>query len=115
MSICKSFMPLTAYLQQDAEFGGFWDNINNEFNSANHQLKSIAQVDELLLDQPLRKQSIQVRETIVLPLLTIQQYCLQKIGQLEQEEQPNKKLINTYEKLVTRSLYGNINASRNAV
>lgn len=115
MSICKSFMPLTAYLQQDAEFGGFWDNINNEFNSANHQLKSIAQVDELLLDQPLRKQSIQVRETIVLPLLTIQQYCLQKIGQLEQEEQPNIKLINTYEKLVTRSLYGNINASRNAV
>ncbi len=115
MSICKSFMPLTAYLQQDPEFGGFWDNINNEFNSANQHLKSIAQVDALLLDQPLRKESIRVRESIVLPLLTIQQYCLQKIGQLEREEQPDKALIATYEKLVTRSLYGNINASRNAV
>ncbi len=115
MSICKSFMPLTAYLQQDPEFGGFWDNINDEFNLANQHLKSIAQVDSLLVDQPLRKESIRVRESIVLPLLTIQQYCLQKIGQLEREAQPDKALIVTYEKLVTRSLYGNINASRNAV
>ena len=115
MSICKSFMPLTAYLQHDPEFGGFWQNINDEFNLANKQLKSIAQVDDLLLDQPLRKESIRVRESIVLPLLTIQQYCLQKIAQLERQEQPDKALIATYEKLVTRSLYGNINASRNAV
>lgn len=115
MSICKSFMPLTAYLQQDPEFGGFWQNINDEFNSANQQLKSIAQVDALLLDQPLRKESIRVRESIVLPLITIQQYCLQKIGQLERQDKPDQALIATYEKLVTRSLYGNINASRNAV
>ena len=115
MSICKSFMPLTAYLQHDPEFGGFWQNINDEFNLANKQLKSIAQVDDLLLDQPLSKESIRVRESIVLPLLTIQQYCLQKIAQLERQEQPDKALIATYEKLVTRSLYGNINASRNAV
>ncbi len=115
MSICKSFMPLTAYLQQDPEFGVFWDNINDEFNSANEQLKSIANNDTLLSDQPLRKESIQVRESIVLPLLTIQQYCLQKIGHLEQSKTPDLELITTYEKLVTRSLYGNINASRNAV
>jgi len=115
MSICKSFMPLTAYLQQDPEFGGFWDNINDEFELANSHLKSIAEVDTLLFDQPLRKESIRVRESIVLPLLTIQQYCLQKIGQLERVENPDQKLIATYEKLVTRSLYGNINASRNAV
>ncbi len=115
MSICKSFMPLTAYLQQDPEFGVFWDNINDEFNSANEQLKSIANNDTLLSDQPLRKESIQVRESIVLPLLTIQQYCLQKIGHLEQSKNPDLELISTYEKLVTRSLYGNINASRNAV
>ncbi|TDR23681.1 phosphoenolpyruvate carboxylase type 1 [Marinicella litoralis] len=115
MSICKSFMPLTAYLQQDPEFGGFWDNINDEFKLANKHLKSIAEVDTLLLDQPLRKESIRVRESIVLPLLTIQQYCLQKMGQLARQEQPDKALMATYEKLVTRSLYGNINAARNAV
>ena len=39
--------------------------------------------------------------------LVIQQYALQRIGQ----ETEHKEL---YEKIVTRSLYGNINASRNS-
>ncbi len=115
MSICKSFMPLTAYLQDDPEFGAFWLNINQEFEQSKDHLKNIAQVKDLLQSQPLRKQSIQVREAIVLPLLTIQQYCLQKIERLKQQPHPDQQLINTYEKLVARSLYGNINASRNAV
>ena len=49
-----------------------------------------------------------VRERIVLPLLIIQQYALQQLG----TDPPNKDVL---EKLVTRTLYGNINASRNAV
>jgi phosphoenolpyruvate carboxylase len=40
-------------------------------------------------------------------LLVIQQYALQKI----EENASNKE---TYEKIVERSLYGNINASRNS-
>jgi phosphoenolpyruvate carboxylase len=44
-----------------------------------------------------------------LPLLTIQQYALQKI-----EETEDEKLRLAYEKMVTRSLFGNINASRNS-
>jgi len=48
-----------------------------------------------------------MRENIVLPLLVIQQYALQKIS----EGSDYKEL---YEKIVVRSLYGNINASRNS-
>ena len=62
---------------------------------------------ELMEEEPLSKTSVGFREKMVLPLLTIQQYALQKIAAKDR-----KKAI--YEKMVTRSLYGNINASRNS-
>ena len=62
---------------------------------------------QLIADERVSRESIKIRERIVLPLLVIQQYALQKIG----EGAPNREL---YEKIVTRSLYGNINASRNS-
>jgi phosphoenolpyruvate carboxylase len=58
-------------------------------------------------DELVSKESIKIRERIVLPLLVIQQYALQKIGQKSHSRE-------LYEKIVTRSLYGNINASRNS-
>jgi len=62
---------------------------------------------QLMEEEPISRNSIAIRETIVLTLLVIQQYALQKIEQ----DSKNKK---TYEKIVERSLYGNINASRNS-
>jgi len=115
MSLCKSFMPLTAYLQDDPRFGDFWLLINREFKAAEQALKTVAQTTELLPDKPLRKQSIMAREAIVLPLLTIQQYALQRINAMQKQGHEDEALLAAYEKLVTRSLYGNINASRNAV
>jgi len=58
--------------------------------------------------------SIQIRERIVLPLLTIQQYALLRINELNKAETPNEELVKVYEKIVTRSLFGNTNASRNS-
>jgi len=58
-------------------------------------------------EDPLSRKSVKIREKIVLPLLSIQQYALMKI----QKGEGNKA---AYEKLVTRSLFGNINASRNS-
>ena len=60
------------------------------------------------------KASIDVRESIVLPLLTIQQYALRKIQELEKAEPRDEEQIKIFEKIVTRSLFGNINASRNS-
>ena len=62
---------------------------------------------ELMEEEPVSRNSIAIREDIVIPLLVIQQYALQKI-----ELNTNRKAV--YEKIVTRSLYGNINASRNS-
>lgn len=115
MSIAKSFMPLTAYLREDPEFGAFWEVINDEFEQSRQQLLAIAGVSEPLADQPMRQWSIRERESIVLPLLTIQQHALQRINQLKAAAATEDDWLAVYEKLVTRSLYGNINAARNAV
>jgi len=51
---------------------------------------------------------------MVLPLLPIQQYALRKINELEKAEIKDKDQIKIFEKIVTRSLFDNINASRNS-
>jgi phosphoenolpyruvate carboxylase len=48
-----------------------------------------------------------------LPLLTIQQFALKKIQELQKTDGSLKE-IEVYEKMVMRSLFGNINASRNS-
>ena len=63
---------------------------------------------------PDGKASIEVREDIVLPLLTIQQYALKKIQEILKSKKPSAKELDIYQKMVTRSLFGNINASRNS-
>jgi phosphoenolpyruvate carboxylase len=65
-------------------------------------------------DQPAGKASIMVREKIVLPLLTIQQYALQTIQKMHKNGNHTPDELQVYEKMVTRSLFGNINASRNS-
>ena len=55
-----------------------------------------------------------MRENIVLPLLTIQQYALSKINEIKKSSFQDDALLVAYEKLVTRSLFGNTNASRNS-
>ena len=45
--------------------------------------------------------------------LTIQQYALKKVQELQKTE-GNEDEIEVYEKMVMRSLFGNINASRNS-
>ena len=114
MSLAKSFFPLTAYMKDDAEFGAFWTIIFEEFVETKRLLLKIAGHEELMENYPAGKASIAVRESIVKPLLVIQQYALQRIGALNKMENADENLKETYEKIVTRSLFGNINASRNS-
>jgi phosphoenolpyruvate carboxylase len=54
-----------------------------------------------------------MREKMILPLVTIQQYAMAKIRELEQA--PIKDPLKlTYEKLVMRCSFGIINAGRNS-
>ncbi|RBN51374.1 phosphoenolpyruvate carboxylase [Flavobacterium psychrolimnae] len=114
MSLAKSFFPLTAYMKKDPQFGEFWQIIYDEFLETKRLLLKIAGHKELMENYPDGKASIQIRERIVLPLLTIQQYALLRINELNKEAQPDEALIKVYEKIVTRSLFGNTNASRNS-
>ena len=106
MSLTKSFFKLTAYMQNDPEYGPFWDQIHDEYQRAKKYLLKLTGQSELMENEPAGKASIMMREKIVLPLLTIQQYALGKLHQKGSDE--------VLEKMVTRSLFGNINASRNS-
>ena len=106
MSLTKSFFKLTAYMQNDPEYGAFWDQIYAEYQRSKKYLLKLTGQSELMENEPAGKASIMVREKIVLPLLTIQQYALGKLHQKGSNE--------ILEKMVTRSLFGNINASRNS-
>ncbi|PZR09778.1 MAG: phosphoenolpyruvate carboxylase [Flavobacterium psychrophilum] len=113
MSLSKSFFPLTAYMKEDPEFGEFWQIIYDEFLETKRLLLKISGYQELMDNYPDGKASIKLREHIVLPLLTIQQYALNKIRSIKKDN-ADDALLETYEKIVTRSLFGNINASRNS-
>jgi len=111
MSLAKSFFPLTSYMKEDKEFGAFWQIIYDEFLETKRLLLKIAGHKELMDNYPDGKASIQIREQIVRPLLTIQQYAL---SQLRRGKIDDVELKEIYEKLVVRSLFGNTNASRNS-
>lgn len=114
MSLSKSFFNLTKYMSKDEEFGAFWDIIHEEYKTTKALLLKLTGSKALMENEPAGKASIDIREAIVLPLLTIQQYALKKIQELEKENPKDKEQLKVYEKLVTRSLFGNINAARNS-
>ena len=109
-SMCKTFFPLTAYMASDIKFGKFWSSLNEEFDRTQQWVLKISGQAELLSNNPGIKASIALRENIVLPLLVIQQYALITL----REESLSEADRAIFEKMVVRSLYGNINASRNS-
>lgn len=107
MSLSKCYFELTSYMKDDKEYGDFWRLLLAEYELSKEMLLRISDMAILMEKEVVSRESIKIRENIVLPLLVIQQYALQKIGQ-------GSRFTELYEKIVTRSLYGNINASRNS-
>lgn len=107
MSMNKSYFPLTYYMKNNAKFGGFWNILFEEYQLSKSMMLELTGFKMLMEEDPLSRKSVKIREKIVLPLLSIQQYALMKI----QKKEGN---LEAYEKLVMRSLFGNINASRNS-
>ncbi|MBF0106735.1 MAG: phosphoenolpyruvate carboxylase [Deltaproteobacteria bacterium] len=112
-SLCKTNLDLTRSMERDPRFGGFWKIIFDEYKLTKSMVLKIAGQKEFLEDNPRSRLSVNLRETIVLPLLVIQQYALIKIQQQGDVTPPEYK--EKYAKMVARSLYGNVNASRNSV
>jgi phosphoenolpyruvate carboxylase len=113
MAMMKSFFPLTAFLSKHKQFGELWMMIRDEYELTQQYLFRLTGHSELMADYPVEQLSIQMRERIVLPLLTIQQYALTKIRELDEQlvQSPMKKV---YEKLIMRCSFGIINAGRNS-
>ncbi|WP_372746355.1 phosphoenolpyruvate carboxylase [Lutibacter sp.] len=114
MSLSKSFFDLTQYMEKDEEFGEFWKIIYEEYVTTKRLILKLADYTELMQSNKVGKASIDIRENIVLPLITIQQYALMHIQELSKNPDADPELLKTFERMVTRSLFGNINASRNS-
>lgn len=114
MVMKKCFFPLTAYLSKDEKYGEIWNIIFEEFELTKKYVLQLSGKTELMGDYPVDNLSIIMREKIILPSLTIQQYAINKIREMD-EQFLNSPMRETYEKLVIRSSFGIINAGRNAV
>ncbi|MBK8953581.1 MAG: phosphoenolpyruvate carboxylase [Chitinophagaceae bacterium] len=113
MAMMKSYFPVTAYLSGHKQFGEIWSMIYKEYELTKQYLSKVTGEIELMSDYPVDRLSIQMREKIVLPLVTVQQYALTKIRELDEQlvQAPVKE---TYEKLAMRCSFGIINAGRNS-
>lgn len=106
-SLAKSFFQGTAYLQHNPTYAGLWNIMFEEYERTVSLLLEVSGMDTLLQDNPTSKESIAIREKIVLPLITIQQYAIQSM--LERgEDDP------VLQRLILRTMFGIINAARNA-
>ncbi|WP_210485891.1 phosphoenolpyruvate carboxylase [Rufibacter aurantiacus] len=113
MAMTKCFFPLTAFLAKHPQYGELWKMIHEEFERTKQYVLRLTGNAQLMEDKPVNRLSIQMRQRIELPLLTIQQFALTKIREMEEQETeaPDKS---KFEKLVMRCSFGIINAERNS-
>jgi len=111
-NLAKSNFELTRYMEKDSRFGQFWRMIFDEYRLSLEMVLKVSGQHMLLEDNPRARLSIELREKVVLPLLIIQQAALMRCQQLR--DGGGDEQLEPYEKMIVRSLYGNINASRNS-
>ncbi|RNI21950.1 phosphoenolpyruvate carboxylase [Rufibacter latericius] len=113
MAMTKCFFPLTAFLAQHPRYGELWKMIHEEFERTTKYVLRLTGNNHLMEDKPVNLHSIQMRQRIELPLLTIQQFALTRIREMEEQEAATADK-STFEKLVMRCSFGIINAERNS-
>jgi phosphoenolpyruvate carboxylase len=109
-SLLKSNFDVTRYIGGHPQFGEFWHMLYDEYERTLASLKTISGKSDLLAENIASKNSISLREEIVLPLITIQQFGLQKL----EAENLSPEAHEMYRNLVLRAMFGIINAARNA-
>jgi phosphoenolpyruvate carboxylase len=113
MAMKKCFFPLTEYLADDKQFGEMWNMMFEEYEKTKKYLFKLTGNNDLMADYPVEQLSVAMRERMILPLVTIQQYAMMNIREID-KEQTKDALKGTYEKLVMRCSFGIINAGRNS-
>jgi len=109
MSLTKTYYPATHYLVRDKEFGEFWKKMFDEYSRSRKQVLRVTGLSELMQNNRGNLDSIKLRERIVLPLIAIQQFALQRLRSGEDKQHQQH-----YQRLVLRCMFGIINAARNS-
>ena len=112
MSLIKTFMPLTSEISEHPVFGDIWQRINAEYKLTSTNLLLLGNHTTLMEEYPVDKLSIQMREKIMIPLATIQQYGLSKLREMDNSGE--EELSNSYQKMIIRCAFGIINGGRNS-
>ncbi len=113
MAMKKCYFPLTAYMAAHPVYGVIWKMIFDEYELTKKYVLKLSGKKELMEDYPVDALSVQMRERIVLPLITIQQFALCQYRAM-QESRKKSELLSVYEKLIIRTSFGIINAARNS-
>ena len=113
MAMKKCFFPLTSFLANDPDYGELWEKIYQEYELTRKYILLLTGKNDLMADYPVEQLSIQMREKIVLPLTTIQQYAITRVREIEKGDNAFE-LKNSFRKLAMRCSFGIINAGRNS-
>ncbi len=108
-SLSKADYKATHYLSEDEEYAPFWHKMHDEYERTIALLLEISGQKTLLEANEVSKMSIEIREKIILPIILIQQYALQKL-----EEASTVEEADVCRKLIIRCMFGIINAARNS-
>ena len=114
MAMKKCFFPLTEYLSKDDRFSEIWTMAFNEYELTQKMIFLVSGHTELMQSYPVDQLSIHMRDRIVLPVATIQQYAIAKMRELESQKLSDSKEKEIFEKMIMRCSFGLINAGRNS-
>jgi len=109
MAMSKINFNITSHLADDPVYGDFWKTMKEEYDRTKRYLLKLSNSNRLMDEFPVDRDSIAMRERIILPLVVIQHYSIQKLNELD-ESDPQYQV---YSKLITRSIFGIVNAGRN--
>ena len=116
-SMKKCDFRLTAHLADHPTYGQLWNTVHEEFERTRVLVLAITGQQELMETVPSIKESIRLRDSIILPLLVIQQFALAEMEKRNsgEEGEASDWTPELLRKLIIRTMYGIVNASRNAV
>jgi len=107
-SLAKTRFSLTSFMANDPQFGEFWRLLESEARRTLDCFEAIS--GHRVPEDRISRESIRIREQMVLPVVVIQQYAMAKLrGDLDEDTRA------TLKKLVLKTLAPTVNAGRNAV
>ncbi len=112
MVLDKSNFDITAFVNSDERFSEIWNLIRREYEQSIEFLLKVSGSKQLMEKNPKDKLSVGLRESIIRPLVLIQQYALLEVDKSLQQGLADRAEI--YGALVVRCSYGIINAGRNS-